>query len=623
MDDWQLAMDAPLRKTLVQEIWQVRARAARLQGTVEQLQAENRLLRDTIERLQAKVGELREFQNENLQLRASADQLQARIDELQRENLQLRGTADQLQAKVDELQREILELRQQAGYWKSRFQDQQKKIAGLEAEKAESEAKVRQLQDQQFGRKSEKPSADRSNTLHDPDDPPPQNRRRRGQQPGRRGPRRRDYSHLPTEEEIVELPEGERACPHCGQPRVPLEGQTEDSEQIEIEIKIIRRVIRRQRYRATCHCGTQRTFTAPAPPKLIPKSRLGLSLWLELLLEKFAQYRPIHRLLEHWRSLGLDLAPGTVTGGLRRLVPLLQPIYEALLKRNAQSVIAQADETRWLVFIDQEGKVGHLWWLWVFVGEDTTVYRLDHRRSHDVPEGHYPRETKIVLMVDRYAAYKAMAQVKQGDIVLAFCWAHVRRDFIKVGKGWPEFKRWALDWLQRIRELYRLNGERLQYLNDRPRFSEADARLRQAVAAMLAQARKELDDPSLRLACRQVLESLINHWEGLTRFVDDPRIPMDNNRSERKVRGPALGRKNYYGSAAAWSGQLAAILFSIMATLKQVGLNPRLWLRWYLEACAAHGGKAPADIEPYLPWNLNPEQRQKLARPEPPQADTS
>ena len=71
----------------------------------------------------------------------------------------------------------------------------------------------------------------------------------------------------------------------------------------------------------------------------------------------------------------------------------------------------------------------------------------------------------------------------------------------------------------------------------------ADAELRQTVAAMQARADAELADPKLPTPCRKVLASLQEHWDGLTRFVDDPRIPLDNNASERQVRGPALGRK--------------------------------------------------------------------------------
>jgi transposase len=367
-------------------------------------------------------------------------------------------------------------------------------------------------------------------------------------------------------------------------------------------------VTHRRRYQRTCACPGQRTWTAPAVPKLIPKGRLGVSLWVEILLDKFASHRPTERLLQHWQLVGVDLAPGTVADGLRRLEPLFAPLYDALRERHRQSVLTQGDETRWLVFIEQEGKSGHTWWLWVFGGADTVLYVLDPTRSHEVPEQHFPADAHGVLLVDRYSAYKAMAQVKNGTLLLAFCWAHVRRDFVRVGKGWPELKPWAVAWLKRLRELYRLNRQRLR----NPADAAAAAALRQAVTAMEQQCLTELADPSLRAPCRKVLTSLHEHWSGLTLFVADPRIPMDNNRSERRLRGPALGRKNYYGSGALWSGRLAAMLFSLLATLKRWRINPRLWLRWYLDSCAAAGGHAPPDLQPFLPWNLSEEQRRKL-----------
>jgi len=88
---------------------------------------------------------------------------------------------------------------------------------------------------------------------------------------------------------------------------------------------------------------------------------------------------------------------------------------------------------------------------------------------------------------------------------------------------------------------------------------------------------------------------------------------MDNNLSERRLRGPALGRKNYYGSGALWSGRLASTLFSILATLQLWQINPRLWLNWYLQSCAVARGQAPNDIEPFLPWNLSDGLRVKLS----------
>ena len=327
-------------------------------------------------------------------------------------------------------------------------------------------------------------------------------------------------------------------------------------------------------------------------------------MWVEILLDKYFSYRPTERLLASWRLLGLDLAPGTVTDGLQRLEVLLRPIYEAMKQRNPQGDLHQGDETRWRVFVVLEGKEGYGWWLWVVLGPDTVIYLLDASRSHTVPENHFGAESRGVLVVDRYAAYKAMSWVKDGVIVLAFCWAHVRRDFIRVGKGWPELKTWALEWLRRIRVLYRLNDRRLAVQKDAAAFGEADGCLRQAVAEMKTQMETELARADLATPCRKALESLQEHWEGLTRFVDDPRIPMDNNASERLERGPAVARKNFYGSGSLWSGQLAAALFSILATLSLWKLNPRKWLTWYFEHCAAAGGKVPEDIQPFLPWNL-------------------
>ncbi len=531
----------------------------------------------------------------------------------------LRQEIAHLRVEVATLKRDNLELRQQVGYWKSRHVDALKRIAVLEQENEQLRGENRRLQDQLFGRKSEKQSSkNRSNHLEgfDDKDPAEASSAAESKPPKKqKGPKRRDFNHLPGKEEFINLPEAERVCTACGQPLVEMTA-TEDSEQIEINVKAHRRVLRRRRYRKTCTCPGCKTLTAPPPPKLIPKSLLGTSVWVEILLDKYFGHRPTERLLASWKLFGLDLAASTVDDGLERLEPMLTPIYQALLERNRLSPYQQADETRWLVFVDKEGKEGYRWWLWVFYGKDTVVFVLDHRRSHDVPEGHFTAGISVVLMVDRLASYKAMAPVKAGLILLAFCWAHVRRDFIAVAKSFPELQPWAIDWLKLIRQAYRCNRQRLPHL-DTPEFAEPDAALRAVMDQMKTKAAEQLADPALRLPCRKVLVSLQEHWTGLTRFVDDPRIPMDNNTSERILRGPAVGRKNYYGSNALWSGMLAMKLFSLFATLKQWNLNPRTWLRWYLDACATAGGKAPADIESFLPWNMSEEQRRTMAEPIP------
>jgi len=486
----------------------------------------------------------------------------------------------------------------------------------LKEEVASLQAQLRLREQQLFGRKAD------STTTAEGLARPARSQRPRGQQPGKPGPKRRDYSHLPAVEQVLELPPQQQRCSGCGQPLAPFPG-TDDTTVLEIEVRAHRRIYRRRRYRPTCSCGSHPGIvTAPGPDKVIPKSILGVSVWVTVLLDKFLFYRPTYRLLEDLRTQGLDLSQGTLTEGLQRLLPLFEPLYDHLVEHSQQRTLWHADETRWLVFATYEGKVGYRWYLWVFHAADVVVFVLSPGRSHEVPEAHFGPVEEGILVVDRYAAYPAMAQVKDGTIVLAFCWAHVRRDFITVARSWPDQETWALGWVDRIGGLYACNDRRLEAPRPSPLFTACDQEVRREVAAMAQQRDDELAQPALHPARHKVLESLRQYWSGLTVFVDHPEVPMDNNTAERSERGPVLGRKNYYGSGSVWSGRLAAMLFSLLQTLALWGLNPRPWLTAYLTACAAAGGQAPAQPEALLPWNLSEEQRRAWSL-EPPADDSS
>ena len=518
--------------------------------------------------------------------------------------LQLQQDVDELRQENAGFHRQVSELKCEVGYWKSQHARAVERNIQLQAELDVANAEIRELKAERFGKTTEKQSArDRTNHLEDPAQPAtPQ--KKRGQQPGRPAPKRRDYSHLPVRAELIDLPEQDKVCACCGQPLAD-HGQSEDGEQIEIETTVYRRVVRRKRYRRTCECADQpRIVTPPLPPKLLPKSLYGTSLWIHLLVEKFHLQRPTHRTIKQLQLQELDLAPGTIAEGLKRIEPLFTPIYEAIRRHHLRSAYFHADETRWQVFVEKAGKIGYRWWLWLFAGKDSVVYVLDPSRSHEVPQSHFSDEVSGVLMVDRYSAYKATWQVKTGRLLLAFCWAHVRRDFVRVGKGYPELVAWALTWLRRIGELYRRNRERLRHPLGTPEFALAEAALREQVAAMARERDRELAEATLRSPCRKVLVSLFEHWSGLTLFVDDPRIPLDNNWAERLIRHPALGRKNYFGSGSEWSGRLAMMQFSLLATLELWKINPQNWLAWYFDACAQNGGTAPDNPADFLPWNL-------------------
>jgi transposase len=416
----------------------------------------------------------------------------------------------------------------------------------------------------------------------------------------------------------VDLAVGQRRCEVCGKPFEVL-GGSEDSEQVEVAVRAYRRRYRRRRYRPTCGCAhLPAVVAAPPPPKLIPKGLYGVSVWVTVLLDKYAFLRPLGRLVADLATQGLVLSPGTVTDGLRRLAPLFEPLVDGLVERNLAETQWHADETTWHVFEPVEGKVGSTWWLWVFRSASAAVFVLDPSRSARVPEAHLQGAEEGILIVDRYVAYKRLTVVKAGQVLLAFCWQHVRRDFLEVARDWPGHEEWGLGWVARIGEMLHLNRLRVEVLDTYAAFAPRDAALRSAIAAMAAARDAELAQPDLHPARRRALDSLRVHWEGLSRFVDNPWIPTDNSEAERRLRGPAVARKVFYGSVALWAGHLAAALFSLFATLDLWGLNPRRWLTAYLEACAANGGKPPPDAASFLPWNLSEARRRELAARPPP-----
>jgi transposase len=524
----------------------------------------------------------------------------------------------------------FLQARQQAGYYRSVAQRTKKREEDLKTRISELEAEIRILKQRLFGSKSESrhspdrltgspasdplaedssPSADASSPSSTPTRPP----RRRGQQKGQKLPDRRDYSHLPviTQERVLS-PE-QSCCSCCGQPFAP-GGFEEDSTIIEIEVKAYRRRIRRRRYRRLCSCqGQPRILAAPVAPRVLPHSRFCVSVWVQILLDKYHYCRPTAKQLDDLCSHGLDLSAGTITGDLKRLAPLFEPLNEKLLERSRLQALWNADETRWPVFQMVSGKVGHRWYVWLFESKDSVVFTLDKGRAHEVPENHFGKGAVGILVVDRYSAYKAMKHVKEGRLRLAFCWAHQRRDFLDVEKSWPKLSEWAAQWVARIGQLYRRNDERLAAEEKSADREEKDKRLREAATAMRQRWEEDLADENLHPASRKVLSSMKEHWEGLTIFVDVPAVPMDNNRGERTLRIAALARKNYYGSGAEWSGKLAMSMFSLLATLKKWRINRRKWLSAYLQACAESGGKVPQDVDGWLPWNLTAEQKKEMA----------
>jgi transposase len=513
---------------------------------------------------------------------------------------------------IESLQLQVVELRRQAHYWQAQHQRAVQREADLKDQVQTLQAELRESQRRLVGRKSET-SAVAKPQPNTPPNPNPNVKRSRGQQRGSKGHGRRTHDQLPTTHEPCELPPDQRCCSDCGQPFHEIPG-TADGDILEIDIRAHRRRYHRQRYRRTCTCpGQPAIVTAPPPDKLFPKSHLGLSLWTLILRRKFEFFQPLYRILAELRGHDLTLSAGTITDGLHKLVSLFQPLYELLAEHNRGEGHWHCDETRWLVFVKRADKPNFAWNLWVFAAKESIAFVLDPTRAHNVPEDHFGDNAQGIINVDRYSAYKAMSQVKKGKIILAFCWAHVRRDFLTALTSWPDLTDWAWSWVEDIGELYQRNDKRLSLDAGTPEYVESDRLVRGQVEAMRQRRDRELSEPDLRRPQRKVLTSMCNHWDGLTVFVEHPEVPMDNNTAERCHRGPVVGRKNFYGSGALWSGRLAAMLFSLFQTMQLWKMDVGCWLREYLSACAKAKGQPPPDPERYLPWNMSANERRRLS----------
>lgn len=516
--------------------------------------------------------------------------------------------------------REHIELRQQASQFRSlhkravtRMQSMQcrhdremakarEQQAQLKAALVAAQAQIRDLRQRVFGAKTEQ---SRSINATGQVVAPKTARRARGQQRGRPGHGRTRLDWLPARQEHLRLQEA--VCPGCGLPMQEITG-TQDAEVLEIEVKAYRRVVRRHRYRPACDCGCTPGLVMPSvPAALIERGKLGVSIWVEALLSKFLYGQPTRRLLQDWADQGLVIAQGTLTDGLHTLLPLLKPLAEASLVQLRRSAHWHADETRWEVFEEREGKIGHRWYLWVFKSEQVVCFVLDPSRSASVPMAALDGAAGV-LSVDRYASYRKFARQTPG-MHLAICWAHQRRDFLRVANDHPGLWAWAMGWVQQIGQLYRLHAQRREHAGDMVSegFVESDTRLRALLAAMSTQCDTELSDAQLAEAARKVLRTLRSYWPGLVRFLDHPFIDLDNNAAERALRPAVAGRKNYYGSGSQWSGELAATMLGVFATVRLWGINPRIWLRHYLQACVDCAGRPPADLSSFLPWTMDAE----------------
>jgi transposase len=402
----------------------------------------------------------------------------------------------------------------------------------------------------------------------------------------RRGHGPRSQPELPQLEVVHTLDEPDRACPACGGGLSEMAGQYEESEEIDV-VECSYRLVRHRRQKYRCACGGC-VDTALGPPKLVPGGRYSVDFAVAVAVAKYVDHLPLARQVRQMARAGLSVDTQTLWDQLLSVQRHLLPTYEALHDFVLAAPVVGADETTWPLLEKGGGK---RWYAWSIACPEAVFYRIDPSRSTRAA-GEILRGYRGVVVADGYGAYGALARERgSGAFTLAHCWAHVRRKLVEAEAAYPQ----AGEALTSIAKLYAIEAE-LAGASPEARLAARRERSRPLVDAL----RAWLD--GVRALPESALGKAIAYadhlWPGLVRFLEDPAIPIDNNATERAMRGVVLGRKNHYGSKSLRGTQVAALFYSLVESAKLAGLEPAAYLAEATRRAIANPGTVtlPRDL---------------------------
>lgn len=381
----------------------------------------------------------------------------------------------------------------------------------------------------------------------------------------------KEQPKLAIVEQIYQLDKADQSCPQCGGALQEWEGQFEEAEEIDvIERQFVIKKHKRQKYRCACQSCIE---TAIGPEKLAPKSRYSIDFAVEVAVEKYLDHMPLERQVRKMEREGLEVDSQTLWDQINVLAHLVEPTYKKLIEQILKEPMLGVDETTWrlLTHKGEDGGPNKKWQAWAVCGPTGVYYNIQDSRGAEAAQNMLPGYTGIV-MCDALESYHSLAK-KNHNIILAHCWAHVRRKFVEVQGVFPQAK----EVIELIGELYDLekkceggDAERLE--------------MRQTKSAEVIERIKVWEEYyKMRVlpesGIGKALGYMRNQWVELTRFINNAKIPLDNNLTERALRGPVVGRKNHYGSKSKRGMEVAGILYSLLESAKLCGEEPKSYLK--------------------------------------------
>ena len=396
-------------------------------------------------------------------------------------------------------------------------------------------------------------------------------------------------TRLPKREVHHRLADDERECPACKGTLEEMGELTEDADEITVEKRRFF-VDKHLRHKYRCRCNGV-VKTAPGPLRLILGGRYSMDFAVALEIDKRINHLPLDRQRRQMEREGLVITTQAMWDQEDALADLFEPSYLKLLEYILGSDVIGADETYWRLMLKGSTKK---WWMWCLTTHDAAWYMLEPSRSTETIRG-VLGEFEGVVVCDAYSGYESLAAGSEGKLRLAHCFAHARRKFYELKSTYPALCKQALDLIDPIFLLERelpspdLEGDaKLEALELRRQRRDRDSR--PLTVALKAWAEQQTALP--RSALAEALGYLLGHWDTLTAFLDDPLIPLDNNRTERALRDPVLGRKNHYGSRSVRGTQVAAIFYTLIETCILCGVDPEEYMRYTARAALLKPGTA-------------------------------
>ena len=429
--------------------------------------------------------------------------------------------------------------------------------------------------------------------------------------------------HLERQTIIHDLKASDKTCGECGG-FLSLIGN-ETREQLEAIIqKYIVKVHTRLKY--ACKCCQATVKLALAPHEAMEKGIAGPNLLAQVLVDKYADHLPLYRQEQRFARCGIVLSRGTLWNWIRHVSNSLKPLVEAMKEDLLVLNHVFSDDTTMPTLrertLENLGKQAKTNYMWVYAGVSKTVDAWDNQKPIVLYDYTAGRDAKFVsdflkdftgyVQSDAYSGYRPLSN--SGNVTSLGCWAHVRRKFYEALT--TNSSSIACEMMDKIGKLYGLERE----FKTKGLSIQAIKQRRELHSQPILEEIKQWLEKYQPLTVPQsglgkAISYASNNWQTLTRYTEDGRLEIDNNRSERCIKLVVIGRKNYMFMGSEKGGEAAEVVYSLIETCKQNRVDPLAYLADVLQRIPTHLNKNIKELLPYNWVDSNPSQAQIAQAP--------